>query len=76
MSTIKLRREGNKQSIELPADYSFTGDEVFVKRVGNALILYPKDNPWYAFFESLDLFSEDFMSERKQSNPEERLNLV
>jgi antitoxin VapB len=40
------------------------GTEVYIKKMGNAIALIPKDNPWQSLFESLEQFSEDFMTTR------------
>ena len=48
------------------------GCEVYVNKVGGAVILFPKENPWAPFFESLSRFSDDFMMEREQPPAEQR----
>ncbi len=40
--------------------------EVYIKKVGNAVVLISKDNPWQTLFDSLNLFSDDFMPTREQ----------
>ena len=52
--------------MRLPKEYRFPGDKVFVKRVGEAIVLLPHHTPWQTLFDSLDLFSDDFMTERNQ----------
>jgi antitoxin VapB len=50
----------------LPTDFKMTGTEVYVKKIGNAIILISKDNPWQTLINSLDQFSDDFMTTRDQ----------
>jgi antitoxin VapB len=50
----------------LPEDFKLTGTEVYIKKIGNAIILIAKDNPWQSLIESLDNFSDDFMTTRDQ----------
>jgi antitoxin VapB len=50
----------------LPEDFKMAGTEVYIKKVGNTIILIAKDNPWQSLFESLDQFSDDFMTTRDQ----------
>jgi antitoxin VapB len=50
----------------LPTDFKMTGTEVYVKKIGNAIILISKDNPWQTLIDSLDQFSDDFMMTRDQ----------
>ena len=66
MDTAKIFQSGNSQAIRLPKEYRFQGDSVYLKRVGNAIILIPAQESWRALEESLILFSDDFMSEREQ----------
>ncbi len=39
---------------------------MFIKRIGNAAILFPTDDPWKPLFDSLNKFSDDFMVTREQ----------
>ncbi|MGF1470773.1 MAG: antitoxin [Rubrobacteraceae bacterium] len=75
LDTAKLFRNGRSQAVRLPKKFRFDGDEVYVKRIGNAVVLIPHDDSWSGLFESLELFSEDFMEDREQPlRPEEREN--
>ena len=50
-----------------------TSDEVAINKVGDIVILMPKENKWSAFLNSLELFSDDFMSDgREQPAVQER----
>jgi antitoxin VapB len=66
MKTIQLIQIGESQVINLPKEFSFSGDRVFIKKMGNAVILIPYDNPWQPLFDSLAQFSDDFMEDRDQ----------
>lgn len=66
MDTAKLFRSGRSQAVRLPKEYRFDGEEVFVKRVGEAVVLLPREDSWRTLYESLEDFSEDFMAERGQ----------
>lgn len=66
METAKLFRNGRSQAVRLPKEFRFEGDEVYVKRVGNAVVLLPRHESWQGLFESLEFFSEDFMEGRDQ----------
>ncbi|MDT9191068.1 MULTISPECIES: antitoxin [unclassified Limnospira] len=50
---------GNSQAVLLPKSYRFSGDEVVIKRLGNAVVLLPKENPWQVMFDALEEFPED-----------------
>ena len=65
-------QKGQTQWIELPSAFHFKGTEVFIKPIGNAIVLIPSNNPWQSLFESLEQFSDDFMSEREQPSQQLR----
>ena len=64
MMTAKLFQNGQSQAVRLPKAFRFPGTEVYIKKVGNAIVLLPMDHPWETLFASLSQFSEDFMGER------------
>ncbi len=66
METAKLFMNGRSQAVRLPMSFRFEGDEVFIKRVGNAVVLLPRSDSWQTLYESLEVFSKDFMEERGQ----------
>ena len=66
METAKLLTDENGQIVVLPAAFHLNGTEVYIKRVGNAIVLLNKDNPWQTLIESLEQFSDDFMETREQ----------
>lgn len=75
METARLFRNGQSQAVRLPKDFRFEGEKVFIKRVGNAVVLIPYQDSWETLFESLDQFSDDFMGDREQPAHQERENL-
>jgi antitoxin VapB len=66
MKTAKLFRNGESQAVRLPKEFRFTGTEVLIKRVGDAVVLLPKARSWDALIDSLAKFPADFMQERDQ----------
>lgn len=77
MDTAKLFKSGRSQAVRLPKEFRFEGEEVFIKKVGEAVVLLPSENSWRTLCESLDDFSEDFMAEREQpADQQEREPLV
>ncbi len=76
IKTAKLFMNGNSQAVRLPKEFRFSNtDEVFIKKVGDTLVLSAKKAGWDDFFNSLDEFSDDFMSERNQPKLQEREEL-
>lgn len=73
MDTAKLFKSGRSQAVRLPKEFRFDGQEVYIKRVGDAVVLLPHEDSWRTLYESLDGFSEDFMHDRDQpANQQER----
>jgi antitoxin VapB len=66
MNTAKITSDGIHQTVILPENFQITGTEVYIKKIGNAIVLIAKDNPWQSLFESLEQFSDDFMTTRDQ----------
>ena len=71
MQTAKLFMNGRSQAVRLPKGFRFEGEEVFVKKVGNAVVLLPRRHSWEALYGSLESFSEDFMEGRGQPSGEQ-----
>ena len=71
MKTAKLFQNGQSQAVRLPKEFRFEGDEVIIKRSGNAVVLIPANHSWDALARSLDKFSSDFMDNRNQ--PEQQI---
>jgi len=66
MNKAKIFQNGRSQAVRLPKDFRFDGNEVFVHKVGNAVVLLPVQHSWDTLFESLNKFSEDFMQDGRQ----------
>ncbi len=76
MMTAKLFENGRCQAVRLPKECRFSGDEVAVNKVGDIVILMPKENKWSGLLSSLELFSDDFMNDgREQPAVQERESL-
>ena len=75
METAKLFKNGRSQAVRLPKEFRFEGTEVFIKKVGNAVLLIPYREPWETLFDSLARFSDDFMETRDQPQQQERERL-
>lgn len=66
MTSAKLFRNGQSQAVRLPREFALPGREVFVRHVGNAVLLVPKEDPWSTFVSALGAFSDDFLEQREQ----------
>jgi len=72
MQIAKLFSNGRSQAVRLPKECRFDGEEVYIKKYDDIVILIPKKSPWSPMLESLSKFSTDFMNQRKDSPPQKR----
>lgn len=72
MKIANLFRNGQSQAVRLPKEFRFEGEFVYVKTSGNAVILIPAADSWDSLVRSLDKFSDDFLTERNQPEPQGR----
>src|ERR1700688_1093765 len=67
VAEAKVFMTGRSQAVRLPKEYRVTGDSVYVKRLGNSIVLIPKTaDRWAGLFAALDEFPRDFVLERHQ----------
>ena len=73
MQSAKLFINGRSQAVRLPKEFQFSGDNVLIQKVGEAVILLPHDKSWEVFLHGLNSFTDDFMDEgREQGKNQER----
>jgi antitoxin VapB len=71
MAIAKLFKIGRDQAVRLPKGYRFEGEEVYIKRVGAAVVLLPRtQETWDDVLRALEMFEPGFRLEREQ--PKER----
>jgi antitoxin VapB len=75
METAKVFMNGRSEAVRLPKNCRFGSNEVYVKRVGDLVLLIPKEKTWQVFMQSLDGFSQDFLAERIGKPAQKRLAL-
>ena len=68
MMTAKVFENGRSQAIRLPKECRFTSDEVMVNKIGDIVILLPKQNKWDSFMRAIDMFSDDFMADGRATD--------
>ncbi len=75
MTRAKVFRSGNSQAVRLPREFQLDASEVYIRKVGDALVLVPIEDAWATLEASLKMFSADFMSRRRQPPVERRERL-
>ena len=71
MRTAKLFTNGSSQAVRLPKEFRFDTDEIGVTRMGDMVLLYPKDRADELFFSSLGMFTDDFYTSVEQAHVRE-----
>ncbi len=66
MKRAKLFKNGDSQAVRLPKEFRLPGNEVYIKRRGNTVVLIPEEGSWDILIESTKHFTEDFMAKRNQ----------
>jgi antitoxin VapB len=67
VAEAKVFMTGRSQAVRLPKEYRVTGNSVYVKRLGNSIVLIPKkDDRWAGLFAALEEFPRDFVLKRRQ----------
>ena len=64
-ATAKLFKNGRSQAVRLPAEFRFAGNEVFIERQGERVVLSPKPAGWDDFFARKRAVPDDFLAQRK-----------
>lgn len=76
MDTAKVFENGRSQAIRLPKKFRFDVDEVIVQKLGDAVLLAPKESVWKIFMDGLNGFTDDiFDGGRNQGEQQERETL-
>jgi len=66
MLTAKVFKNGRSQAVRLPRECQFAAEEVYVSRIGDSVILFPKKNGWKILANSISQFTDDFLDSREQ----------
>ena len=76
MQTAKLFQNGRSQAVRLPKEFQFDGDDVYIQKLGDAVLLIPHEKAWEIFIDGLEGFSDDFMNDgRDQGEDQVRVGL-
>ena len=76
METAKIFENDRSQAVRLPQKYRFQADEVVIQKLGDAVLLVPKESLWNTFLDGVNSFTEDiFENGRDQGAQEDRESL-
>ena len=63
METARVFTSGRSQAVRIPKAYRFTENEVYINKIGDAIVLTPKKYLAEAFRQGIAMLEEDFMSD-------------
>lgn len=66
MPVTRVFQSGNSQAVRLPKEFRFQEEEVVIKKVGDAVMLFPIRYAATALKAELDELDADFQIERNQ----------
>lgn len=79
MLTAKIFTNGSSQAVRLPKEFRFSGNEVYAQKIGDSVMLFPKERAWETFMEGIEGFTDDYFKVLDSSNdndiPTERESL-
>ena len=77
MEKAKFFVNGRSQAVRLPKAYRFKGNEVYIKKTSEGVLLIPKDQTiWDIWEQNLMKYEEPFMTDRNQPEiQQERMEL-
>ena len=58
MQIAKLFVNGSSQAVRLPKEFRFEGNEVYAYKIGDTVMLVPKEKAWSTFLEGINEFTE------------------
>lgn len=70
--TAKIFLNGRSQAVRLPKEFRFDTSEVYIRKVGNEVVISEKKPTWKEFFQRKSSFGEDFLAERDNDFPQDR----
>jgi antitoxin VapB len=71
MERAKIFWSGRSQAVRLPKDFRFSGEEVRIRRHGNAVILEPIPTDWAWLDAVVGRLDDDFVEAALEDVPEQ-----
>ena len=71
-TTAKVFLNGASQAVRLPKEFRFDDDEVCIKRIGTAVLLFPKESAWQLLADAMGKADDDFLPARGEPKRAER----
>ena len=68
----KIFMNGRSQAVRIPKEYHFNTDKVYITKQDDKVIISEKNPTWDDFFDSTSTVDDDFLSDRNDSEAQER----
>ena len=72
LKIAKIFMNGRSQAVRLPKEFRFDEDEVVIKKVGDAVMLFPKRYSRDVLKNALNELDPEFRLERQQPKEQQR----
>lgn len=72
MNTAKIFKNGQSQAVRLPKNCRFIGNEVNIKKIGDAVLLTPKITSWDGLLKSIESFPDNVKFYRDKAEYQEK----
>lgn len=66
MIKTRVFQSGNSQAVRIPKELRTEKAEFYIRRIGDAFVLYPVDDPLFPLRATMGTFPQDFMEDREQ----------
>ena len=66
METAELFEVAGSQAVRIPERFRFPCDEVLIQKIGDMILLMPKEKAWETFLEGLNGFTDDFFQDGRK----------
>jgi antitoxin VapB len=76
MKIAKLFKNGRSQAVRLPKEFRFKGDEVYIKKIDDFVVLIPQKDKWEIakkLLMEIEDFTDEFMKNRGYSEQKREL---
>jgi antitoxin VapB len=68
MKSTTLFKSGNSQAMRIPKELRFSGDKVYIEKIGSIGIIVEDGSPWAALKLAQMLISKDFFATGRDVN--------
>ncbi len=68
----KVFMNGRSLAIRQPKEFRFDTDEVYIRKLGDKVIISAREPTWDQFFDLESAFTDDFLANRGDAYPQER----